>query len=364
MREQDGTWVVEFLSEPRTSPQPLWFHLRCRSSDETEVRFEWVNADSCLGLGRREDLQRVRPVLRADDAGWRRTPAVGIEQTEKGAHRLVFSSPGPCRRISAAFCYPYGPSDLRATLEKAGEAWKEEVIGLSGHGRLLQRLHSSGLHEEAGCYVLARQHAGETPGSWVLDGLLRAVAEADSSDPVRGVDWWVVPFMDLDGVVEGDYGKDAMPRDFNRAWTPMPMRPEVMSVQQDLRRFRSRAGARLLLDLHGPGGAEKAVYHFLPRNDRPRAHREAGMSFTSYLAGQLPEQDVESIARVPTYPSRWSTDSTASTWVWDHLDETLGICIETTYQGLEADRWMEPADYRRLGGRFARAAAEWLLDRR
>lgn len=358
--EAEEGWEVRFLAEPRRSPQPLWFNLECDLSEPAQIRFVWANADACLGLGSPNSLEQVRPVVCLDGGHWRRVETVAVTPRDLGGHTLTFSTPEPCETASAAFCYPYGPAELRETLALLDTVWQEQTIGLTGGSRALTRLRAGARTPEGlAAYILARQHAGETPASWLLDGLLRAVGE---DDEMRRVEWWVVPFVDLDGVLAGDYGKDAFPVDFNRSWSAMPMRPEVAAVQADVERFAARFEQRLLVDLHAPGGAEKGFYQFLPREGRPRAQREAALSFTSRLADQFPGMLPHQLGRATTYPSRWNTDRTAANWAWDELEQTLGVSAETSYQGIEEGYW-DTEGYRDIGGRLARAVAGWLLSR-
>ncbi|MFO8007097.1 MAG: hypothetical protein R6V05_05095, partial [Candidatus Brocadiia bacterium] len=263
-----------------------------------------------------------------------------------------------CRQAAAAFCYPYTPADLSRTLKALGAVWRREPIGLSGRGRPLLRLRA-GVAQGPGAYIAARQHAGESPGSWVLDGLLRAVAEGGLPD----IQWWVVPMVDLDGVLAGDYGKDALPWDFNRAWSHKPMRPEVLAMQHDLLRFAAAAEPRLVLDLHAPGGGDTGLYHFLCRDGRPDEQRKTGESFTPLLAEQFPDLAEEDLGRVPDYASRWDANHTLTNWAWDALGGTLATTIETTYQGLSEGDLLEPEDYREVGRRVARAAAAYVTSR-
>lgn len=360
-RDDDG-WRVIFASEPRTSPQPLWFHIEVTGLDGDGLHMVWENAD--LALGNRNELSMLRPVLRADGGSWHRCSNVEVEDTEDGRRRVHFHRQPGADTVAAALCYPYVPADLEATLEELPGAWETTVIGVTGHGRPLTRLRSPRAGEVEGAmglYVVARQHAGETPGSWVLDGLLRFVA-ADSEEAVafrEQVDCWVVPFADLDGVVEGDYGKDAMPWDFNRAWEPMPMRPEVQAMQHDLQRFAERCRPGLIIDLHAPGHATSDVYLQMPRDERPAEQHESARRFAEQLAERVPEVPAESLTRPTRYPSRWNAMATLGSWAWDHLGGATEVSIETSYQRL-ADRLLEPTGYRALGRRVARAALAWL----
>lgn len=108
-----------------------------------------------------------------------------------------------------------------------------------------------------GLYILARQHAGETLGSWILDGLLRRIAELGDAAPLT----WAVSFVDADGVAdgvaEGAYGKDRHPVDYNRSWWRMGRRHETVCAMRDVDRWRARCAPRLCLDLHAPGALER-----------------------------------------------------------------------------------------------------------
>jgi len=366
VRSQRGAWVVEFMSEPRNGPECLWFNLECTGAGDRKVRFVWLNVHLCLGTGSAEAMANLRPVLRLDNGDWQRVRGVEVHQRRLGGHYVTFSTPTRCRRVAAAFCYPYGPAEMGATLKETKGFWGLERIGLTQKGREIVRLHAEAdraRRGRPGAYIMARQHSGETPGSWVLDGILRAVAGEEPGERLRRIDWWIVPFVDLDGVVEGNYGKDSLPIDFNRAWARMPMRPEVAAIQKDIRYFAQDRTRRLVVDLHAPGGGETNLYQMHCRKDRPKAERTASQSFNSYFSAQFPEQSPDRLGVEPKYASRWDLGHSLSSWTWDELDNTLGVTIETAYQLMNDGRWGERGDYRNVGHRIARAAAAWLTRR-
>jgi len=39
VRRRRDVWHVEFMSEPRTSPEPLWFYVRCTGAGGRSIRF-------------------------------------------------------------------------------------------------------------------------------------------------------------------------------------------------------------------------------------------------------------------------------------------------------------------------------------
>ncbi|MGD9497722.1 MAG: M14 family zinc carboxypeptidase [Armatimonadota bacterium] len=354
-------WEVSFVSEPRTSPQPLWFHVTVAGVGGAAVAFRWQNAD--ITLGARDELHLLRPVLRADEGAWERCAGVEVDESPDGRQQVRFEHPGGADKVAAALCYPYAPQDLEATVAAVGDLWEQAVIGATGEGRPLLRLRlagASGAGTRPGLYLLARQHAGETPGSWVLDGILRFLAGDDKGRELgQALDVWAVPFVDLDGVVNGDYGKDALPWDFNRAWEPLAMRPAVHALQRDLMRFAARTTPRLVIDLHAPGHSTPDVYVQLPRQQRPHEQQAAAMSFVARLAEQFPELDADTLGRPTVYPSRWNAMATAGSWVWHHLDRTACVAIETSYQRLNG-RELDPDGYRDVGRRVLLAAWAWL----
>lgn len=350
---EDGRWVVRFLSEPRTSPQSLWFSLEADNLQGKPVRFVWMNADHTLGDSRH--LASIHPVLCPSGGAWMRCPEVVVTETDDGRRELVFDHTQPSDRIAAAFCFPYGLDHFQLALEET-DLPAPDIIGITGQGRPLPRIRLAGPEKDGkiGVYVTARQHAGETPGSWVLDGLLRHLADGGLGDQ----DWWIVPFVDLDGVENGDYGKDAHPWDFNRAWEKMPMRPEVLSIQADLHRFASRYPKRLLIDLHAPGHAEDGLWLFMPRSHRPAAQREASERFVSALSSVFTEMAPSALQRETNYGSRWGADATIACWVWDNLAETPAVSLETSYQSLAGHR-LDIKGYRDVGRRIALAVHDW-----
>lgn len=367
VRRTRGEWVVAFMSEPRNGTESLWFNLECTGAGGSRVRFLWLNAHLCLGTGSAEAMANVRPVMRMDGGDWQRVGHVEVQERRRGGHFVAFATPERCRRVQTAFCYPYGPDDLKITLRATERTWEVETIGLTGMGRELLRLHADADRKRPGrpgIYIVARQHAGEVPASWVLDGILRAVASEETGGQLRGVEWWAVPFVDLDGAIQGNYGKDCFPIDFNRSWAEMPMRPEVGAIQQDMRHFAEGRRRRLILDLHGPGGGETRLYMMHPRKNAPKAQREAAQSLQECISKQIPEQPPERLGVVPEYGIRWDWRHNLSSWAWDALGRTLGVTVETAYQPMYEGLWSDRDDYREIGRRIANAAAVWVTGKR
>jgi hypothetical protein len=99
--------------------------------------------------------------------------------------------------------------------------------------------------------LTARHHACESMASYTLEGVLSAiVAEEEDGKWFReNVEVIVIPFMDKDGVEEGDQGKYRRPRDHNRDYIGESIHPEVAALRTKIPDER----IHLALDLHCPG---------------------------------------------------------------------------------------------------------------
>ena len=95
------------------------------------------------------------------------------------------SLPAAAASIEVAFCFPYGQDELDRLVAASG--LRLQAVGACERGRPLLRL-DNGPGERGssrpGLFILACQHSGETPGSWVLDGLLKRLASLGAAAPL------------------------------------------------------------------------------------------------------------------------------------------------------------------------------------
>ncbi len=349
----DGRTTIEFAAHPRGGPEALWFCFRIRrcgsAGDGEPLCLRLLHVETMLGLAC-EAIGRMRPVVRYEGGSWQRLETGKCRETPDGAAVGEWSLEAPDSSVDVAFCYPYGPEDVEALVADS-DTLRADPIGVSQCGRPLLRVSNAcgkTSDERPGVYCIARQHASETPGAWVLDGLLRRINDLGDAAPLV----WAVPLADVDGVVLGAYGKDRFPYDLNRAWGHPPMRHETLCYQRDLQRWHNRCRAELALDLHAPGGGETTgVYAFLPvceGGDGPEpADRELAEALAEGIGTPYAAED---FARVAGYRSRWETPNFAR-----YARGVLGIralSVETSYQAAD-DVVLTIDHYREIGGRIA-----------
>ncbi len=112
--------------------------------------------------------------------------------------------------------------------------------------------------------LTARHHACESTGNYVLEGVIRELTE----NPIPDTGVIVIPFVDFDGVIEGDQGKDRSPIDYNRDYDykKAPIYPEVKAIRDIVDK-----GILYGFDFHSPwhfGDESDTVYMCLKRHEK------------------------------------------------------------------------------------------------
>ena len=385
--ETAGEAVLRFAAEPRNCPEAMWFHFRAAGLAGRGLRCVLANPEQTLGGG---DWSRNRPVFRPAGGAWTRSgPAVRVD-APGGRVEWGWEIPPGADEVEFAHCFPYQITDLEATLRELGGVVESAFIGLSQKGRAMTRLATAApdagkpaasdaakpAAPDAGkpaapdaakpaapdsakpaALLLARNHAGETPGSWVLDGLLRHLAAREELR--AGITWWAVPFVDLDDVVEGSYGKDPWPHDCNRSWGN-GKRAETIAVAADAARLVRGSSRLLVVDLHAPAHHERTCYVPCRGWDADSPINPIAARFAEAFREAVPADIRSPIAHVT--PGRASVSRHAGLGAARWATEVLGrqgVTLEISYQGNQT-RDYSIADYRRLGAALAETVASWL----
>ena len=255
--------VVTFWAPWDSSPLPMWFHFRIRGAKGWTVRFVLMNANRCLGGEKSYADLRVRPVVTEDPPTarpskrrWRRVSA-GHLSYDGESGRFSFTVRIRSDEAYVAHCYPYGLAEWN---ELARDLRRHKgvavgVLGATEKGRPMPLASITDGRPDGRkvIWLTARHHSGETPGSWALEGTLRWILSNDPSARRLRKRYLVrvVPFADLDGVVEGFYGKERAPLDFNRAYLEDTPRPEIELILREVLGFSRRNVA--FFDYHAPG---------------------------------------------------------------------------------------------------------------
>jgi hypothetical protein len=205
-------------------------------------------------------------------------------------------------------------------------------------------------------FLSARHHVCESPGSYVLEGVLDRLLEK----PVEGIQVICVPFVDLDGVLAGDQGKDRAPFDHNRDYPEEG--PSIYPETGKIRQMEKEEGFFMCFDFHSPchkGGMSDTVY--IVRNSQsmvPQFERfgqflessitENAMGYRS--AGDLPPRedwDKQNLPCCGHYMRRRGLE--------------VSFSLETAYFGKPENRFTQERGIE-LGRCFAEAIRKYIHD--
>lgn len=101
-------------------------------------------------------------------------------------------------------------------------------------------------------FLSSRHHCQEAPATYVLEGIAsQSFAEGELGDWLReNVEFVVVPFVDYDGVVDGDQGKGRKPHDHNRDYNDF-IYPETRAITEWVADIVDN-DLTIFMDIHSP----------------------------------------------------------------------------------------------------------------
>jgi hypothetical protein len=359
IRVEGSDASVEFAADPMGGVEAFWFcfklaETRPEISHPEKVTLVLRFAGSMSGI----NPGGFRPVYQPAGKNWFRTGAPSIHTRPDGTADLRWSIPYPDPVVEVASCYPYGQDELNTLIRKCGGYWSSDEIGLTQEGRPIVRLSSDyGAPGSAvpGVYLVARQHAGETPGSWVVDGL----ADRLSREKRRSCVFWAVPLMDADGVARGAHGRDRFPIDMNSAWGAGARRHETLVVQADIGLWISRCKPAVILDFHArceEPGEDGVLLRMSTHGNRQGLHKET-TAWAHVIGDYLGREfSADPILRSGRPLQRWAGMS-----LCDYGSESGGVpCLAVEIpHGAAGSSEMTQKQFREIGRRIGKA----LLDR-
>jgi hypothetical protein len=276
---------VCFAAGPQGSREALWFRFRLLETEPgttacRRLRLVLKYFETMRGAG---DPAQCMPVYHPIDQGWFRMKHGQAETEPDGRTRVFWHINYPDPGTEVALCYPYGRQEIDILLKKSKGHWQADNVGLTQGGKRIVRLSSSygsSRRGQSGLYLTARQNAGETPGSWVLDGVLQQFSR-ERQNPFLT---WVVPLADMDGVV----GRGSAQPPVTEAWGSPPGRHETLVLQRDMTHWYERCRPALALDFRSPGICDAdGIFCRLPHPDRFPQHHQAAVKWANVIQEKL-----------------------------------------------------------------------------
>ncbi|XP_044884003.1 cytosolic carboxypeptidase 6 isoform X4 [Mauremys mutica] len=228
----------------------VWFNFTVENVKESQrVIFNIVNFSKTKSLYRDGMTPMVKSTSRPK---WQRLPPKNVYYYRCPDHRknyvmsFAFCFDREDDIFQFAYCYPYTYTRLRHYLDNLQrrnmDYFYRELLGLSVQQRQLDLLTitnpvnlRSGAEQKV-VFITARVHPGETPSSFVCQGIIDFLV---SQHPIAKVlrdhlVFKIAPMLNPDGVYLGNYRCSLMGFDLNRHWVdPSPWaHPTLHGVKQ------------------------------------------------------------------------------------------------------------------------------------
>lgn len=346
--------VVRLRQDQRDTREP-WFYwcFRTRGAAGRRLAFEFT-AGPVVGM-------RGPAVSRDGGANWSWLGAT------KDDSRFEFAFGTDDHEVRFAFSPPYLEQDLQALLNRhAGNPRLVcERLCQSRQGRTVEALRLGRVDGAAQQCVLlvARHHACESSTGPLLEGLVDAVLTGGGAGNWLGerVELLIVPFMDKDGVENGDQGKLRLPHDPWLDYAGASLYPAVAALREKVPAW-SQGRLRLAIDLHAPSRRDERIYFAGPKSDSAAAQLAAfGELFQAVQRGPLRFDPADDLP----FGTGWNSAATYgerksfALWAEELPGVRLATTLELPYAQVKGHE-VTPEAIRRLGGELAEAIARYL----
>ncbi len=178
----------------------------------------------------------------------------GENRITNNSFSFSFSEKDTIAFFSVAF--PYIEQNLNEFLGnlKNSELLEIDTLCFSPENRVIEKITIPALFEDPKYKVLitARHHACEMMANYVLEGIMESILNDVNLKFLRNqVEFMIIPFMDKDGVENGEQGKNRIPRDHNRDYDENSVHNSTAALKIFVPEW-SQGKLKMALDIHCP----------------------------------------------------------------------------------------------------------------
>ncbi|EAS03740.2 zinc carboxypeptidase family protein (macronuclear) [Tetrahymena thermophila SB210] len=258
-----------------------------------------------------------------------------------------------------AYNYPYTYSELQEYLDEQ-ESIKSDILNrrvlcrtLAGNRiDLLTITSKSDQYKKQGIILSARVHPGETVSSFVMKGIIdNLLSDTEEAQSLRErFVFKIIPMLNPDGVVHGNYRCSLSGCDLNRRWkTPLKtLHPEIYHFKQMIYNFSNHIKLALFCDLHGHSMKKNIFIYGCHDKQQPLACREL-----PFLMSKLYEPFSFSDCNFMVQKSK---EGTARVALWEGLRIPNIFTLESSFCGPSYDDiHFQQSDLEKMGARMCQA---------
>ncbi|CAD8188775.1 unnamed protein product [Paramecium pentaurelia] len=271
----DTEYDLYMRVDGNTKGHTLWYNFEMTGMKKTEV----IQLNICNFRKSRTLYERgMKPYI------WRSTNPEWLQGGEQIQYKTHYNSHynslsfklvcnGDNEVIKVAYCVPYTYTQMLEfcwNMQKNCNHVEKTVFceSLSGVQLPLYTFSYGNNYQNQKCMIIqARIHPGESNGSWVMQGLLEFLSSQQGLKLIKKCVIKVVPMMNPDGVILGNYRTGIAGKDLNRRFklTDQMLFPTVWAMKRLVKEQHSIFGNNLIgfIDLHGHS-VKKNVFLYGP----------------------------------------------------------------------------------------------------
>jgi cytosolic carboxypeptidase protein 2/3 len=264
-------------NDTNTKGHTQWFYYKVANYQAGPVKFNIINfskKDSLFNYGMRV-LTYSEKAYKTSKTGWCRggrdisyySNGIPKEGSSSCYYTLSFTYDFAYESdtVQFAYCYPYTYTELlkdldiieynnteivkRQTLCKTIADKRCDILTITAPGT------AEDIKKRKGAFISARVHPGETVGSFMMKGLINFLVSSSKEAGILREKYVfkIVPMLNPDGVVFGNYRCGLAGADLNRTWK-LPskiLNPTIYASKKFIKSFIKERNVDFICDLHG-----------------------------------------------------------------------------------------------------------------
>jgi hypothetical protein len=250
--EQDTVW----LKTDNSFTEGEWFYWYFKASNingrKISFKFEQENV-----------FARYGPAYSINnDQTWK---WYGEKRIKENTFTFTFNEEDSIAYFSMAFLYvEQNLMSFLSTLQNREDLIIDSLC-TSPEGRTIQKITIKPVRHDAEHKVLitARHHACEIMASYVMEGIIESILNDKNCSPLRvNTEFIFIPFIDKDGVENGEQGKNRIPRDHNRDYLDESIHHSTAALRNTVPEWSDNK-LKIAIDLHCPwihSGINETIY--------------------------------------------------------------------------------------------------------
>ena len=274
--------------------------------------------------------------------------------------------------IYFSYCYPYTYSDLQKYLYKLSanpmytNMIKFSTLNKTICGNPLDIIYISNFtnpnQNKSAICLTARVHPGESNSSYVLEGVINTLLGPSGDDLRNKYIFKIVPMLNPDGVINGNYRNNILGKDLNRLWTDPRnnISPSIFYTKMLI----SQTKPVFYCDFHGHSSISNSCLYGCSQSSKSAKVVTKPVRFNEERVFM---KIFEKYAHFYDKNSSRYTISkakirTARAVIYNELNVTMSYCLETSTMSTLKDEILEGFTidkYRLVGEDFVNCLKKW-----